>query len=143
MADAQTKSRCLKAYKAGVPVNALAERFGVTRKTIYRWVKSLESEPAGIEDEPEEKSPARKVWGGRYKSPVYPVNDPAWGTVLKEIIDERGMNAEQLSNRCGVSASTIRAIMSGKRMGNIATWTAFAKALETTLGEIEEAANGR
>lgn len=143
MADEQTKSRCLKAYKSGVPVNDLANRFGVTRQTIYRWVKSEIATEESDEKSSQKSRPLRKVWGGRWKSPVYPVNDPSWGRALTTILKDRGMSAEELSASCGVSASAIRKIMSGKQMGNIATWNAFARSLGTTIGEIEAMANGR
>lgn len=144
MADEETKSRCLKAYKSGVPVNDLANRFGVTRKTIRRWLDSMgEKSKSSEKSEIEKSRPLKKVWGGRWKSPVYPVNDPAWGMALDGILKERNMSAEGLSELCGVSSSTIRKILAGKQMGNIATWSAFARALGTTIGRIEEAANGR
>lgn len=46
MADAAVKQRCYKAYKSGVPVNDLANRFGVTRKTIGRWCREIEKSTA-------------------------------------------------------------------------------------------------
>lgn len=144
MADDETKSRCLKAYKSGVPVNDLANRFGVTRKTIRRWLDSMdEKSKSGEKSEIEKSRPLKKIWGGRWRSPVYPVNDPSWGRALSAILEEKGISSEELSKMCGVSSSTIRKIASGSQMGNIATWSAFARSLGMTIGEIEEDANGR
>lgn len=59
MADAAVKQRCYKAYKSGVPVNDLANRFGVTRKTIGRWCREIEksaSEKSEIEKSRNQKS---------------------------------------------------------------------------------------
>ena len=59
MADAAVKQRCYKAYKSGVPVNDLANRFGVTRKTIGRWCREIEkstAEKSEIEKSKNQKS---------------------------------------------------------------------------------------
>lgn len=182
MADQSTKSSCYHAYKSHVPVNDLANRFGVTRKTIRRWVVEMENQESAGEKSEIEKSeienreiadteienrdgdnreidpedgrnqpegeggnqdvekseishrkpprrPLRNIWGSRALSPIYPVNDPELCRNLKQVMKDKGVSVNDLSRACGVSTSAIRSILSCKRMGNIATWIAFSRAL--------------
>lgn len=77
-------------------------------------------------------------YGSHGCSPLYPVSDPTMAKALKKIMRESGVSIAELSRRTGVSTNTVSAIASAKRMGNIATWMAFARALGTTLSEIEK-----
>lgn len=48
------------AYRDGVPVTTLTDRYGIARSTLYYWLDRFEDEPieAAIEDEPRPGRPA-------------------------------------------------------------------------------------
>ena len=130
-ADESTKQRCLKAYQSGASASDLAGRFGVSRRTISRWVRELS---AG-----KPPKPVRRTHHGRVYTPLMTIDDPRYGEALKSIMDEKGLTFEDISRRSGISVSTVKRIASGARMGNFATWLALAKAVGCRIADIEDA----
>lgn len=136
MAGESEKSRCLRAYRAGVPVNELADRFGVTRRTISRWVKE------GLKEPDKGERPLRRMWRGGVYSPLYRVSDRAFGRALGRMMERAGIGAAEMHERTGLAESTVRGLVKGDFEGNIATWQTIAyKGLHCTIADIEREAS--
>lgn len=72
----------------------------------------------------------------RYATPLTELKDASGGTKLKSYLETHSTTQAELSRMTGLSTRTIRAIVSGKREGNLATWRAIARSLHCTVDEI-------
>lgn len=72
----------------------------------------------------------------RYTSPISPVTDTSGGDLLRAKLKSEGVSQAELCRRTGLSENTVRALVHGRRDGNVATWRAIARALRCGIDDI-------